>query len=404
MTRPSRILYLEPSAQVTGGAIALLRLVSALDRRAFRPLVVLGSEGPLVNDFRRIPGCRVLCRPLPPGFAGATRFNMVTGSAAAAVGVLRYGAMLRRIADRWRPDVIHSNGLKMHALSLFARRRRARLVWHMRDFVAPPYMPRRSAALVRALTRRLPDVVVCNSNTTRAAVGRRQGALVVTSGIRIVPDGIECRHREPRSPSAGSPGRRVVLLGRIAEWKGQHVFVEAARRLSRTHASVEFVIAGGPTSPADAAYARQVRALVERYGLADRIRFPGVVRDVDGLLRDTDILAHCSVTPEPFGQVVIEAMAAAVPVVAARAGAPASIITDGVNGCLVPAGDDAALACALGALLDSDDRRSRLAAAGLATVRERYGIEQTVRAIVEVYRGRAWEGSHPPVGACDSRA
>ena len=54
--RPRRVLYLEPSGLVTGGAIALLRLVQAMDRRRFRPLVVLGSDGPLAVRFRKVPG------------------------------------------------------------------------------------------------------------------------------------------------------------------------------------------------------------------------------------------------------------------------------------------------------------------------------------------------------------
>lgn len=381
MNRRLKILYLEPSAQVTGGAIALLRLVSALDRRTHRPLVVLGSDGPLAAEFRRIPGCRVLRCPLPASISRVTRFDILSGGLTNAPAALRYAFMLRHIAERWQPDIIHSNGLKMHCLSAFVRRPASLLIWHVRDFISTPYMPRRSARLFRAMARRVPDAVICNSDTTRSSMGTGYRRL------HVVPDGLDWRqYNEARHSSTASRVRRIVMLGRIAAWKGQHVFVEAARRLCRTHKGVQFVIAGGAINAADAAYEVEVRHAVERYGLGDRITFTGVVGDVRPILAGADILAHCSTSPEPFGQVVIEAMAAAVPVVASQLGAPASMVQDGVNGRLVAPGDDEGLTRTLAELLADDDTRVRLGAAGLTTVRERYGIDQTVGQLVTLYR------------------
>jgi glycosyltransferase involved in cell wall biosynthesis len=389
VNRPIRILYLEPSALVTGGATALLRLISALDRKVFSPLVVLGSAGPLVSEFRGIPGCRVLCRPLPSGLATTTRFNMMSGVAANAASILHYAAALKAIANRWRPDVVHSNGLKTHFLSALARPRGALLIWHMRDFVSMPYMPDRNAVLVRMLARRVPDVIVCNSETTKASLVDGPGGGVTPRAIHIVPDGIDSPPgRKPIGDSLDSRPLCILLLGRIADWKGQHVFVEAVRLLSRLHASVRFVIAGGATTSADLAYEQWVRSIVDAYGLGDRLTFAGVVRDVGALFDEADILVHCSTSPEPFGQVIIEAMAASVPVVATRLGAPASIVEDGVSGRLVPPGDPVALARTLDTLLNDAEMRRRFAEAALARVRERYGIERTVQALADLYRPR----------------
>jgi glycosyltransferase involved in cell wall biosynthesis len=390
-----RILYLEPSGLVTGGAIALLRLITALDRRVFSPLVVLGSEGPLVEEFRRVPGCRVLCRPLPPGLATATRFDVLRRGLASGAGAVRYALGLRRLAVRWQPDIVHSNGLKTHAVAALACPRGAQLMWHMRDFISMPYMPARHAMLIRSLARVLPDAIVCNSETTRTSMAGAFG--VTASRIRVVPDGIDVglfTSRLSSVPVSPRPRPRVLVLGRIAEWKGQHVFIEAAKKLLRTHPDVLFLVAGGATTAVDAEYARELQRRVESERLADRIVFTGVVRDPASLLQGADILVHCSTSPEPFGQVIVEAMAASVPVVATRLGAPTAIIEDGVNGRLVPPGDAAALARALGDLLGDDAARRRLGAAGLARVRESYGIERTVSALTDFYRGRAARTRH----------
>jgi glycosyltransferase involved in cell wall biosynthesis len=395
-----RILYLEPSGLVTGGAVALLRLIAALDRRVYSPLVVLGSDGPLADEFRRSPGCRVLCRPLPPGLATTSRFDVLSRRALVSVaGALRYALMLRRVAHRWRPDIVHSNGLKTHALAALACPRGARLVWHMRDFISTPYMPARPAKLIRSLARVLPDAVVCNSETTRASMANAfRGAAACR--LHVVPDGIDAvRFTSTASPVQVGPqaAARVLLLGRIAEWKGQHVFIEAARRLVRRHRDVLFLIAGGATTAADARYTRELQRLVECDRLGDRIVFTGMVRDPASLLWGADILVHCSTSPEPFGQVIVEAMAASVPVIATRLGAPTAIIEDGVNGRLVPPGDAAALARALDDLLGDAAARRRLAAAGLTRVRESYGIERTVRSLTALYRARA--AATPPAQA-----
>ncbi len=189
------------------------------------------------------------------------------------------------------------------------------------------------------------------------------------------------------APSGPAPGhRRVLLLGRLAEWKGQLVFVRAVQRLCERDATPEFVIVGGATTDADATYAASLRALVRDCGLAARIQFTGFHEDVPELLRSVDILVHCSVSPEPLGLVILEAMRAGVPVVATNLGGPAEIIRDGENGRLYPPSDDAAMARVLQELLESPEARRRLAAAGRATVVERFSIERTVDALGRIYR------------------
>ena len=99
-------------------------------------------------------------------------------------------------------------------------------------------------------------------------------------------------------------------------------------------------------------------------GIADRVTFTGFVDDVAGQLARADIAVHASVIPEPHGQVVVEAMAAGVPVIAAAAGGPAEIITDGVDGVLVAPGDVGALARALERLAADAALRSELSVGG----------------------------------------
>lgn len=125
--------------------------------------------------------------------------------------------------------------------------------------------------------------------------------------------------------------------------------------------------------------------LVGRLGLTDRVTFVGFVADVEGELARLDLLVHASVIPEPFGQVVVEGMAAGMPVVATDAGGPAETITHGVDGVLVAPGDADALAEAIVRLRADPAERSRLGAAAVVRARD-FAPEVIGARMTDVYR------------------
>lgn len=118
------------------------------------------------------------------------------------------------------------------------------------------------------------------------------------------------------------------------------------------------------------AYEAQVRAEVELRGLDGRVDFLGHVDDVFEALTDLDVLVHASTVPEPFGQVLVEGMAAGVPVLATAGGGPSEIITDGTNGLLYPAGDVDRLGELLRLMSTDASLRQKLSRGGLERARD----------------------------------
>ena len=142
------------------------------------------------------------------------------------------------------------------------------------------------------------------------------------------------------------------------------------------------------------AFADELGSLVEALGLAERVTFLGFVDDVASVLRGSDCLVHASVIPEPFGQVVVEGMAAGLPVIASDAGGPAEVITDGVDGLLCPPGDVEALASLLRRVAGDRELRVRLGAAGLVRAADFTpdAVAAQVRAVYdEVLRVGGWK-------------
>ncbi len=132
-------------------------------------------------------------------------------------------------------------------------------------------------------------------------------------------------------------------------------------------------------------WAAGVPALAESLGVGERVELTGFVDDVAALYPRLDAVVHASTIPEPFGQVVVEAMAAGLAVVAADAGGPAEVITDGVDGLLYPMGDAEALASRLRALAADPALRARLGEAGRRRAQD-FTPERVAAQVADVYR------------------
>jgi glycosyltransferase involved in cell wall biosynthesis len=242
-------------------------------------------------------------------------------------------------------------------------------VWHARDRLAADYLPARTAKVARWAVLRLPDAVVANSAATRATVPARERVWVVPSpGAEVAP-------RPAREAGAGF---RVGVVGRLAPWKGQEVFVRAFAA-AFPDGGAEGAIVGAALFGEDA-YATRVERLATDAGIEMR----GWRDDVQAELHRLDVLVHCSTVPEPFGQVVVEGMAAGLAVVASDAGGPAEIVTDGHDGLLVPPGDVTALGAALRRLRDDPELRERLGRNAVETAKQ-YRPEAVAASLRDVY-------------------
>jgi glycosyltransferase involved in cell wall biosynthesis len=132
-------------------------------------------------------------------------------------------------------------------------------------------------------------------------------------------------------------------------------------------------------------YAQELRDLARALGIEERVEFRGFRSDVYVELEAMDVLVHASISPEPFGQVVLEGMSAGLAVVATRQGGPGEIVTDGRDGLLYDSGDADALAAILRRLADDATLRERLGAAAVETARA-FAPGEISRQVTDIYR------------------
>jgi glycosyltransferase involved in cell wall biosynthesis len=183
---------------------------------------------------------------------------------------------------------------------------------------------------------------------------------------------------------AASPEAVISLIGRLAPWKGQHVFIEAAAQVLRQFPDVCFWIVGSPLFGEDE-YEQRIRTQVNELGMEEAVKFLGFQEDIPSLLNRTDIVVHASTHGEPFGQVVVEGMAAGRPVVATDGGALPEIIEHGQTGLLVPMGDAPAMAQAMISLLADPAHAREMGLAGQRRVQDKFTLNETVRKVQTVY-------------------
>lgn len=375
------MVYLTHCAQLSGAELALVRLLPAL-QDAVEAHVILAEDGPLAGELRS-SGARVEVMALPESARGLTREQVRLGrlSGASVAQLIRHGVVLAGRLRRLQPDLVHTNSLKAGVYGGWAARlARVPAVWHLRDRVADDYLSPSGVRLVRFFLRTLPTTVIVNSEATLATVAGL-GLTADVVGSPVSPwmlDEEVVRGARPQ----GSGSFRVGMVGRLAPWKGQHVFLDAFARAFPTGGAVAVIV--GSAMFGESEYEDRLREQVVRLRLEDRVEMTGFRKDVNDELRRLDVLVHASIVPEPFGQVVVEGMAAGLPVVAARAGGPAEVITDGQDGMLYPMGDATALASVLRHLAADPTARSALGAAARVRAGD-YAPEVIAGQVLAVY-------------------
>lgn len=378
MTIPARVLVVTHTGQIGGAERALLRLIGAADERFEISLLTL-ADGALAAEAR---SSAIPVRVLPGGdVVHATRADAGAARTAVprALDALRLAGALRRAIIEASPDLVVANSLKAAVLVGLVSRPRRRWVWHLHDRIAPDYLPSVAVSALRALARWGPRRVIANSAATAATIGGAGGRVVVAY------PGVERALFD--APAIAREAASAGLVGRVSETKGQVEFVRAAEIVARARPRTAFRIVGAPLFE-DGPYAERLRARIEASPV--EVEWSGWTNDPAGELQRLGVLVHASPVPEPFGQVIVEAMALGTPVVATDAGGVSEIVDpagDGTEvapgvrrgrfGLLVPPGDPQALARAILLVQDDPEDAAARAADARASARERFAIERT---------------------------
>jgi glycosyltransferase involved in cell wall biosynthesis len=361
-----RILYVNHTAEISGGERSLLDLLAALDER-----VEATVAAPRGNLSAALHGRGVPVRTIP-GTAGSLKLHPV--HTPRTVGQLTGAAWsVRRIARSEGIDLLHANSIRAGIVAVAAARIGAPpAVVQIRDVLPDGALTR----LTRAAIGRGAAAIVGNSEyTLKRFVGPATDALLTVAHSPVDLDRVRAAadldRREARA-ALGIPADSTPVLGVVAQltpWKAQDDAVRIVAGLRASHPGVRLLLAGSPkfvsksTRHDNLAFVRRLRALIDDLGLHDQVLLLGERSDVPRVLRALDMLLMPS-WEEPFGRAIVEALAIGVPVAATSVGGPSEVVRDGVDGLLLAPRRPSEWVAALAPLLSDAPRLAAMAREG----------------------------------------
>lgn len=326
-----RVLVVMPLGAALGGGEEMLRQLLHEGRgQGVEWIVAFLREGPMVEEMRALG---VECHVVEAG-----RFREVWRRAAAAG---RLAALARsRGVDLCLGWMVAGQAMAGPAALLAG----VPCAWYQVGTPRPDWLDRFAtmwpAAGVLALSR--------EGVEAQARIWPRRSVTLVYPGVAL-DRAAAARGTPPAAMRArlGLPGAGPLVgtVSRLQRWKGVHVFLDAVAALRRTHPDLHAVVVGG-AHETEPGYEGELHDQAARLGIADIVTFAGFQANAVEWMQAMNVVVHAA-DREPFGIVIVEAMALGKPVVAGAAGGPAEIVRDGVDGLLVPYGDAPGIARAV---------------------------------------------------------
>ena len=385
MTHP--ILFVHSSNELYGSDMILLNLVRHLDRDTFRPLVVMPED---------IPYEGLLSQALTEAGVENTTADMAVlrRRYVSPRGLLAFGRRLvqgtralRTLMQQQGTVLVHTQTGAVWSGGLASRWMGVPHVFYIMEIVQRP-----------ALTRRLMAWFIHHFSSRVVVISQAVGDHLIEDqpGIRqklvVIPPGIDPERFHPRNEGGalrqewGIPQDAVLfgVVGRIHWWKGQDVFLRAAAQVATRIPHARFILVGDVV-PGEEWRRDALKEEIARMGIGDRVVWAGYRRDVPRVMAALDVLVLPSTEPEPFGRVIVEAMATGRPVIATAHGGPLETVVHEETGLHVPPGDVDALARAMVRLATQAELRQRMGAAARRRVLAEYTLERHVQRFQSLY-------------------
>ena len=371
MTLPNPILFVDSAKGIGGAEMSLIELVTHLDRDKFRPYF-LGSSGPLTEYFQKT-GIPIYTASFPffsrrrPWIYMQAIWNLIQVIRKAEISIIHVNC------DRAVPHVVLAGSLT-----------RVPVLCHIHDMTRAWFLP----SYVNHLNRS--NRIIADSKATARhclAAGMSEGKLQVIYECFDSRNymNIPVTERQKLRQSWGASEDRVIigLVGQVLRHKGHETFIRAAHQVVSQYKNVQFVIVGDDSLSAEPDFLLEMKDLIKQLELERHLLFTGFHSNIPLVMSALDIVAVPS-WEEPFGRVVVEALASSCPIVASQSGGIPEIVEDGYTGFLVPPRDVEALANALLKLSQDTNLRKQMGMRAPASAR-RFDVEPHARLFERTY-------------------
>ncbi len=391
-----RILIAESGSGYGGTANYLAHLLASVKRSEFAVQVVAYGKGPFIKEIeRQWPLYHSASWRYPWGerdevfgkiLTGTKRSRILKYARSVLISFFQIAFMVPVIyigLRRKKISLVHlNNGIRSHIpLVIAARLAGCRLLCHFHGWRPFTRTEKWLAPWV--------DQFIAISE----AGGVFLRTQISSENITAIPNGLSavwCDFSKERIQSERAIFKIekeaivVSIIGRLVEWKGQEVYLRALAQVVKTHPHVVGIILGHDPTP-DQQFLKKLRALSEQLGVSACVRFLPWQEDVHAVYGISDLIVHASTDPEPFGLVILEAMLAGKPVIAAKGGGVSDLILERESGLLVEPNHSDELARAIVQLIGDPKYARELGDKARLRAQTFFSIERNATRVQELY-------------------
>ena len=406
--RKAKVIYVVEFS--TGGSVESLHsLISGLDKSRFAPIVLFYHQ-PAALIRKRFESAGAIVQTLYSeassgnAYSEPRRFNLQAKVRNLfGVRIAKYYASskyaliflwhklpvclaLRRHIAKLDADIVHlNNGLESDTPGIFAAHWCGLpIVCHVRAFSIHTYL--------NILASRYVATFFCVSNAVRDHI---VGHGVDGTRAVVCHDSVDlqrfCKKSVDRQELLSEFGWKdsdkvFGVIGRLDSWKGHEYFIQAIADARRSNPAIRGLIVGDITPAArNETYVANLHSLVGSLNLEGNVIFTGHRTNIPEIIQCLNAVICSSSSPEPFGLMVVESMAVETPVIATDAGGPSEMITDNVDGLLIPLKEATAMTEAMLRIADEEELAEKLSEAGYVTVSTRFTVDRHVDKVCKTY-------------------
>ncbi len=376
------ILYIDTENDIGGAEVSLIELLRKLDRQKYRRLVALPRKGRLSKELKTMG--------VPVHFIKMSEFTRRNTPQKYILDTLFFIPCvleLLLLIKKYEVSLIHTNNVRAHFYgSMAGVLARIPVVWHIRDIY------RDESTFIRMVSKPfypLARKVMAISNAVAKAFIEESG---LSGKVKVVYNGVDLAKFNPgvidTSKIRGEFSLDGIfpligLVGVLGRWKGQEEFLQAASRLVKVFPKAKFLIVGDSLID-DRGYKERLKGMVNTLGITSHVIFTGFREDIPEILGCLDLLVLPSHN-EPFGRVLVEAMAMKKAVVGTDSGGIPEIVVDGKTGLLVPPNNANLLASGMAKILKDRDKLKKMGRLGRKRAETLFTVENYVKGVIKIY-------------------
>ncbi len=355
-----RLLTISATCERGGADINLLRLLKGLDKNEYDILHLIPYPGPLLGEFSNA-GVRVEIVDMP-------RIRFFKNPLRYIIILLKFFPTvfkIKNIIEINQIDIICTSSM----VNLYGALA-ARLAHRPHILLAVEYLF--VLKLVSPYFYLFSEKIVCCSSMVSRIFKKGDKVLVEYPSVDLDEFNPHINGRDLREELAAN-GSLVSMITRLDKWKGVETFINAARYVK---SDTKFIIFAQLLVGKEK-YLQSLENIIRQLKLEEKV-FIKIVSSSPEIIAASDIVVHASLRPEPFGLIIIEAMATGKPVIASKIGGPLEIIDDGLDGILVEPGNPEVLAWAISKLLGDPKFATEMGLNARKKVAEKFDLKKYV--------------------------